>query len=216
MRATYQAGAIAVVLSVLAGGAQVLAQRTAAAAPRTAPASAARPVTPAPAPVGVQVPDDYVIGPEDLLVIGFWRDETISGDAIVRPDGKITLRLINDIQAAGLTTSQLRLNLEQAASKFLTDPTATVAVKAINSRKVHVIGEVGKVGAYPINAPMSVMQLLSIAGGVTEYAKKDKIQILRDVNGKTQSLKFNYQQVLEGKKLEQNILLKPGDTVTVP
>jgi polysaccharide export outer membrane protein len=217
MRAAIHAIGLAFAVSVLAGS-TAAAQRTTPAAPaRPAPAPTAKPGAPAPAPVAVKLPDDYVIGPEDVIIVQFWQDDTISGETTVRPDGKITLRLLNDIQAAGLTTDQLRQSVEAAALKCcLTEPTATVAVKVINSRKVFITGEVGKGGPYAINGPMSVMQLITTAGGVTEYAKRDKILIHRTENGKKQALKFNYEQVLEGKKLEQDILLKPGDLVTVP
>jgi polysaccharide biosynthesis/export protein len=185
-----------------------------------APAPAARPATPAAAPAappaGVRVPEDYVIGPEDILLISFWRDDSMSGEAVVRPDGKITLKLLNDIDVVGLTPEQLRQKLAKDAKKFLEEPAPTVIVKQINSRKVFITGEVTKPGPYPLNAPTTVIQLITVAGGLNEYAKSEEIGILRTENGKTMRLPFNYKQVREGKKLEQNVLLKPGDTVIVP
>jgi polysaccharide biosynthesis/export protein len=185
-----------------------------------APAPAARPATPAAAPAappaGVRVPEDYVIGPEDILLISFWRDDSMSGEAVVRPDGKITLKLLNDIDVVGLTPEQLRQKLAKDATKFLEEPAPTVIVKQINSRKVFITGEVTKPGPYPLNAPTTVIQLITVAGGLNEYAKSEEIGILRTENGKTMRLPFNYKQVREGKKLEQNVLLKPGDTVIVP
>ncbi len=170
-----------------------------------------------PARVGVTPPADYVIGPEDVLTIEFWRDDQISGEATVRPDGKITLKLLNDIQAAGLTPEQLREVLVTSATKFLEDPSATVIVKAINSRKVMVMGEVNKTGPLPLNGPMTVLQALGMAGGVTEYAQKNKIAVIRGQPGRTPlRIPFDYEAIGEGKKLEQNIYLLPGDTVFVP
>jgi polysaccharide export outer membrane protein len=195
----------------IAAVAPAYAQRSAAAAPAATPALA----TPPPV-AGVPVPDGYVIGPEDVLAVQFWRDDQISGDAVVRPDGKITLRLLNDVDAAGLTPEQLRERLMQAASKFLEDPQATVAVKSINSRKVYITGEIIKSGPFAINSPMTVLQLITMAGGLTEYAKRDKILVHRLESGRPIVLKFDYEAVLEGKKLEQNILLRPNDQVTVP
>jgi polysaccharide export outer membrane protein len=134
----------------------------------------------------------------------------------VRPDGRITLPLLNEVSAAGLTLEQLRQNIKAAAEKFVDDPSVTVDVKAINSRKVFITGEVGKPGPYALMGPTTVMQLLAMAGGVNEYAKADNISILRTENGKQVSMRFNYKDVLNRKNLKQNIELKPGDTVVVP
>jgi polysaccharide export outer membrane protein len=176
---------------------------------------------PAPAPAaqavqGVPLPEGYVIGPEDVLSIRFWRDDQMSADAIVRPDGKITLNLLNDIEASGLTPPQLREVLAKAATKFLEDPTVTVIVKQINSRKVMVIGEVAKQGPQPLNGPLTVLGAIGQAGGFTDYADKEKILIIRTEGGKQVPRRFNYKEVVEGRKLEQNIFLMPGDIVTVP
>jgi polysaccharide biosynthesis/export protein len=182
-----------------------------------APATAATPRTEAPVvPAGVATPADYVIGPDDLLGIVFWREQDLSSEVTVRPDGKISLPLLNDIQATGLTPEQLRSNLTQAANRYVEDPAVTVVVKAINSRKVFITGEVGKPGPYPISGPTTVLQLIATAGGVQEYAKVERIVVMRTENGKTVSHKFNYKQVSQGKNLLQNIELKPGDTIVVP
>ncbi len=187
-----------------------------AAAQGAAPAPAAGQRTAPPAPAGVTPPPDYVIGPEDLLVIQFWRDEQMSGETMVRPDGMITVKLLNDIQASGLTPNQLREVLLKEATRFLEDPSVTVVVKQINSRKVRVMGEVAKQGPLPINGPLTVLQALGEAGGVTEYADKSKIVIIRTENGKQRSIPFDYEAVSKGRKLEQIIPLMPGDTVLVP
>lgn len=185
--------------------------------PQPAPAAPAQTPAAAPAiPTGVTPPADYVIGTDDQLVIIFWREKDMSAEVSVRPDGKISLPLLNDIQAAGLTPEQLRLALTEAAGKYIEEPTVTVVVKAINSRRVFITGQVAKPGPYLLTSPTTVLQALASAGGVSEYAKTDQIQVIRTENGKTTSYRFNYKDVLKGKKLEQNVLLKPGDTIIIP
>ena len=182
--------------------------------------NAARPATPAASltvvPKGVDTPPDYVIGPDDVLSIVFWRDKDMSDDVAVRPDGKISLPLLNEMQAAGLTPEQLRVALTTAANKFVEDPAITVVVKAINSRKVFITGMVAKPGPYSLTGPTTVLQLIATAGGVAEYAKSDRIMVMRTENGKTIGRRFNYKDVSEGKNLQQNLELKPGDTIVVP
>ncbi len=167
-------------------------------------------------PAGVEAPADYVIGPDDVLTVVFWREKELSSEVAVRPDGKITLPLVNDIQAAGLTPEQLRDELTKAAEKFVEGPTVTVVVKQINSRKVFVTGMVSKPGPYPLMGPTTVLQLIATAGGLHEFADKKNIRILRTVNGKQTAIRFNYEDVRKGKNLQQNIELKPGDTIIVP
>src|SRR5262249_44351728 len=152
----------------------------------------------------------------DVLTIVFWRDKDMSSDVSVRPDGKISLPLLNDVEALGLTPEQLRLHLTESANTLLEDPTVSVVVKAINSRKVFITGEVGKPGPYPLSGPTTVLQMIATAGGVNEYADSKNIQIMRTEDGKPVSHKFNYQDVIKGKKVAQNIVLKPGDTIVVP
>ena len=200
---------IAVALSL---GASLLAQAT---PPKPTAANGAKPAAPV-IPTGVTPPPDYVIGPDDVLTIVFWRDKDMSSDVSVRPDGKISLPLVNEVQAAGLTPEQLRVQVTEAAAKLIEDPTVTIVVKAINSRRVFVTGNVGKPSVYPLSAPTTVLQMIATAGGILEYAKAKDIRIMRTENGKSVSFKFNYKDVSQGKKLEQNILLKPGDTIIVP
>ncbi|MDH4062922.1 MAG: polysaccharide biosynthesis/export family protein [Acidobacteriota bacterium] len=164
----------------------------------------------------VVTPPDYVIGPDDALSVVFWREKDMSGDVVVRPDGMISLPLLNDVMAAGLTPEQLRERLTQQASVFLNDPQATVVVKEINSRKVYITGEVEKPGSYPLNSRLSVMQLIAMAGGLKEYAKSDRIVVMRVEQSREVRYRFDYKKVLEGKNLEQNLDLRPGDTVVVP
>ena len=183
------------------------------AAPGPAPAPA--PAKPEVAP-RVTLPDGYVIGTDDVLSVMFWRDKDMSVDAVVRPDGKITLPLINDIQAAGLTPDQLRERLNVEAATFLENPAASVFVKAINSRKVFITGEVQKPGSYVLTGPMTVLQLIATAGGLAPYARRSEIVIMRIEGGKPVALSFDYEAISKRNKLDQNILLKPGDTVLVP
>ena len=189
------------------------APATAQSAPQAVPNGAAAPAT---APPAAALPPGYLIGADDILWVVFWRDKEMTAEVVVRPDGKISLPLINDVQAAGLTPEQLRTQLTEAAGKLIEDPNVTVVVKTINSRKVFVTGQVGKPGPYPLSAPTTVLQLLATAGGVLEYADSKEIRIMRTEDGKQVSHKFNYKDVIKGKNLKQNIELKPGDTVIVP
>jgi polysaccharide export outer membrane protein len=161
------------------------------------------------------LPKGYVIGPEDVLSIVVWREKDLAGDVIVRPDGMISLPLLNDVQAAGYTPEQLAVIVEKAAIKYVTDSDTTVIVKQINSRKVYVLGEVGKPGAFPLTSEMNVLQLIASVGGLAEFADKKNVMILRMENGRERRFKFNYNEVIEGKNLQQNIMLQPGDTVLV-
>jgi polysaccharide export outer membrane protein len=147
----------------------------------------------------------------------FWReqDKGLTTDVVVRPDGKISVPMLNDVQAAGLTPEQLAAAVQQAASKYIRDAVATVVVRQIHSRKVFVIGEVSKPGPVQLGSDMNVMQVLAEAGGFLEHANKTDVVIVRNEGGREQRFKFNYKDVLRGKKLEQNIKLLPGDTVLV-
>jgi len=213
----------ALLLSTLASAAPALAQ-TPPAAPRpgaTQPTARPAPTTRGPRPTqgpsavastGIATPTDYVIGPDDLLGIVFWRDADMTQDVTVRPDGLITLPLIKDVKAAGLTPVQLTEQIQKAASQFIEDPNVTVVVRQINSRNVFITGQVARPGPYPVSGQLTVLQLIAIAGGLTEYAD-GKAMIIQA--GKDKPSEFNYNDVSKGKKLEQNIVLKPGDTVTV-
>jgi polysaccharide export outer membrane protein len=181
-----------------------------------------KPAPPTQAPAAPQVvpPADYVIGSDDVLIVMFRREKDMSAEAVVRPDGKITLPLINDLYVAGLTTDQLRAKVTDEAKRFVEDPSVTVMVKQINSRKVFITGQVGRAGPYPLGDRMTVMQLISMAGGLTEYAKKKDIVIIREAGvkpgGKPLTFRFNYDDVVKLKNLASNIDLRPGDTVVVP
>ena len=157
----------------------------------------------------------FVIGVGDVLAITFWRDERLSRDVLVRPDGKIALPLINDVGAAGSTPEQLASVLATAASKYITEPDVTVIVKEIHSRRVFVVGEVVTPGAVTLTGDMTVLQVLGVAGGLHEYADKKHIVILRSERGQQKRFTFNYEEILSGKNMKQNILLQPDDTIVV-
>jgi polysaccharide biosynthesis/export protein len=162
------------------------------------------------------VPPGYVIGTDDLLSIVYWKDKDMSADAKVRPDGRIALPLINEVQAAGLTPEQLQRRLTEESKKFMEDASITVVVREINSRRAFITGEVNKPGPYPLTSATTVMQLISLAGGLRDYANAKNIMIMRSEGGRQIALKFNYKDVASGKNLKQNIELQPGDTVVVP
>jgi len=201
--------------------AQAQPARPTAAAPAQTPArTVAPPPVVAPGiPVvapGINVPPEYTIGADDVLSVVFWRDKELTADVTVRPDGKISLPLLNDVQASGLTPAQLKDRIVEESKKYVEDPNVTVVVKEIRSRRVFITGEVRKPGPYLLTGAMTVLQMISIAGGLGDYAKPDKISIVRVENGKPASFRFNYKEVINGKKLNQNIELKPGDTIIVP
>ncbi len=158
----------------------------------------------------------YTIGEEDVLAINVWKEPEISRTVPVRPDGKISLPLANDVQAAGLTPMQLSMVITERLRKFLADPQVTVIVTAINSRRIYLVGEVARAGAFPMLPNMTVLQALSSAGGFTQFANLKGIYVLRNEHGKQFKLPFNYKEVLKGNRPEQNVILKPGDTIVVP
>ena len=159
---------------------------------------------------------NYVIGSQDMLDISVWREPDFSRTVPVRPDGKISLPLLNDMQAAGLTPSQLAAELTKTLSKFVTNPQVTIIVTQINSQRFYVLGEAARPGAYTLIPEMTILQALSNAGGFTPYANSKKIYLLREENGRQQKLLFNYKDVIGGKRTEQNIVLQNGDTIVVP
>jgi len=157
-------------------------------------------------------PKTFIIGAEDMLVVRVWREPELSGQFMVRPDGKISLPLVNEVQAAGQTPEQLTASIAQGLSKFMNHPEVAVVVSQVNSRKYYIQGEVGRPGAYPLVVPTTVLEALSNAAGFREFANTKKIVILR--NGKERLL-FNYKEVTKGKHTDQNILLQPGDQIIV-
>jgi polysaccharide biosynthesis/export protein len=158
----------------------------------------------------------YKIGPQDALRIDVWKEPEISRTVPVRPDGKISLPLLNDVQAAGLTPMQLADVISEGLKKFINNPQVTVSVSEINSRRVYVSGEVTRPGSMSLLPNMTVLQALSTSGGFTQFAKIKNIYVLRTKDGKPEKLPFNYKEVMNGKKPEQNVLLQSGDVIVVP
>ena len=158
----------------------------------------------------------YTIGAEDVLTVNVWKEPDISRSVPVRPDGKISLPLLNDVQAAGLTPQQLADSIRDGLKKYMSDPEVTVIVTAVNSRKVYVLGEVTKPGVIPLLSGMTVLQALASSGTFTQFANLKGIYVLRTENGKQVKHLFNYKAVVKGQNEQENIELKPGDTIVVP
>ena len=188
-----------------------------ASGPSASGPAAARPAAAAAGTVvGAPLPAKYVIGVGDVLAVAFWREQALSGDVVVRPDGKISLPLLNDVQASGATPEELARTLARAAVKFVDEPDVAVIVKEIHSRRVFLVGQVATPGMVPLTGEMNVLQLLAVGGGLLEYADRKNIVITRTQDRQEMRFKFNYDDVLKGKNVRQNILLRPGDTVVVP
>jgi polysaccharide export outer membrane protein len=179
-------------------------------------ADAATDTKPAPAevkpPAAPVDPKAYLIGPEDVISIRVWHEPENSGQFVVRPDGKISVPLIGDILASGITPYQLSLNIAEGLQKIMVHPEVTVGVERVNSKKYYIQGEVNRPGSYPLVIDTTVLEALVNAGGFRDFANTKKIVILRG----SERLKFNYHEVTHGKKMEQNILVKPGDQIIVP
>jgi polysaccharide export outer membrane protein len=162
-----------------------------------------------------QAGPEYVIGPEDVLHIAVWKENDLTTTLPVRPDGKISLPLLDDVQAAGLTPKRLADSVTEKLRKYIADPRVTVVVTAINSKRIYLVGEVLHAGAMPMLPNMTVLQALSSAG-LNQFANTKRIYILRTVNGKQQKLPVNYRKLVKGEEIEQNYILQPGDTIVVP
>jgi polysaccharide export outer membrane protein len=162
------------------------------------------------------VEDEYIIGPTDVLEIHVWREPDLSRTIPVRPDGKITLPLLSDVQASGLTPLELKVKIEKRLAEFVESATVSVAVQEIHSKNIFVLGQVASPGQYPLQQDLTVLQALSLAGGLAEWADRGNVVILREENGKQSRIKFDYKKVSKGKHLEKNIVLQPGDTIIVP
>lgn len=163
-----------------------------------------------------EVNPDYKIGPQDVVRVDVWKEPDISRTIPVRPDGKISLPLLNDVQAAGLTSVQLAGVIRDGLTKYITSPQVTVTIMEINSRRVYCTGEVMKPGAMPLLPNMTALQAISSCGGFTQFARIKNIYVLRVEDGKQVQHPFNYRDVVKGKKPEDNIVLQPGDVIVVP
>jgi polysaccharide export outer membrane protein len=159
---------------------------------------------------------DFLIGPGDVLDISVWKDEALARSCVVRPDGVISFPLIGEVRAGGMTVSQLRTDMEQKLATYVPDVVLTVEVKQVNSMLIYIIGKVKSPGKFILNANIDVLQALAMAGGLNEFANGNKIKVFRQENDETIMFPFEYDEVVEGKRLEQNINLKRGDIVVVP
>ncbi len=168
-------------------------------------------------PSAIPAEGDYRVGSGDILEISVWKEPEVSSPAVViRPDGKISLPLVSDLFVNGKTPMEIQAMLADRLGPYIKSPIVTVTVKTIRSKKVYVLGEVGHPGSYDITQPVTVLQMLTEAGGLLPFAKQKAIYVLRNEGGKQQKLAFNYKDVVSGKKIEQNVQLQPGDTVVVP
>jgi polysaccharide export outer membrane protein len=159
----------------------------------------------------------YVIGENDILEVDVWKDKEISRTVPVRPDGKISLPLVGEIQASGMTPLQLQEDIAHRLKNFLENPGVTVIVSDPRSHHFNVVGQIAKPGTYPLSQSMTVLDAISAAGGFRDFAKETKIYVLRTTPGGSQErLPFNYKDAIKGKKPENNVVLKPGDTIVVP
>jgi polysaccharide biosynthesis/export protein len=179
--------------------------------------AAAQPTTANAAAQSAQTDPAYVIGAQDVLSISVWKNAELTEAAVpVRPDGKISMPLLNDIQAAGLTPDQLKDHITQGLKNVMDNPIVTVIVTQMNSQRVYITGEVAKPGAYPLLPQMTILQALSSAGGFTQFANLKKIYMFRTVSGKQVDFPFDYKDVIHGKNMSENVVLQPGDTIVVP
>jgi polysaccharide biosynthesis/export protein len=170
----------------------------------------------APAPGDVVIGSNYRIGPGDVLGISVWKDDALTKEVVVLPDGVISFPLLGLIQAAGKTVAQLKSELEERISQYAPDPVLNLEVKQVNSMIVYVIGRVNAPNRFVLNTNVSVLQALSMAGGLNPFAKRNSVKVFRTEGGKTRTFPFQYDEVVEGRHLEQNIELNRGDVIVVP
>jgi polysaccharide export outer membrane protein len=212
---TLRSAALVLLLAPVVASAQQSVTRPAIATPAPPPAPAeAAPATPA----LVAPPTDasrYIIAPEDNLQITVWKEPSISGTLPVRPDGMISLALVGDLQASGLTPMQLSAAIAERLKKFIQDPNVTVTLLGVHAKQIFLLGEIIHVGSFPLIPGMTPLQAISTAGGLTPFANPKKIYILRGEQGKQQKIPFNYKKAVKEGNL-QGIALQPGDTIVVP
>jgi len=213
---------VAVVTSALAAGAQTEAASAAesaaerAAEPEPAASWPAETTQPATGSLAGDAPD-YTIGSADMVRIAVWRNPELSAEVPVRPDGRISVPLLGDVAASGLTTTELRKRIAAGLSEYVTAPDVTVVVTQVNSKVVFLVGEVARSTALPLNRQMRVLDAIAMAGGFTPFADKGDIKILRPLpDGSVEEHEFNYGKFVKGKKPESNLVLQPGDTIVVP
>ena len=175
------------------------------------------PSSSASASVQAEGSDQYVIGSEDVLAVNIWKEPELSRVVPVRPDGKITLPLVGDVQAGGLTPHQLQGNIATGLHAYVATPEVTVIVQEVKSQKFNIVGEIARPGSYSLTRSMTVLDAIALGGGLRDFAKAKSIYVLRsDRDGSHSKLAFNYKDVIKGKNLAQNVELRSGDTVVVP
>lgn len=190
------------------GNAPAASNPPAAAAPaETTPAASAKAATAS--------DDSYIIGSSDVLNVTVWKEPTLSGPLLVRPDGKVSMPLLGDLQASGLKPMALAAQISEKLKKFIKDPQVSVVVTSVHNNYVYLLGEVGRKGPVVMTPDMSLLEAISSGGGLTDYANKKKIYILRTVDGKQQRIPVDYKKALKGGE-SYNVSLQPGDTIVVP
>jgi polysaccharide export outer membrane protein len=186
----------------------------------TIPAFAQPPTDAKPAPVSSQVqgvdPTTYRVGAEDVLEISVWREDALKKEVLVRPDGGVSYPLIGEVRAAGKTVLEIREDVAKRLEKFIPDPAVSVTILKTGSQRVYVIGKVNKPGEFALGRYVDVLQALSMAGGLTPFADGNDIRVMRRDGDRQVSFPFEYNRVVRGQKLEQNIPLRAGDVVVVP
>jgi polysaccharide export outer membrane protein len=202
-------------LGLLAGSIWLAAQDTPQKPQETPPPEPAKPETAEPAkttPLPVNVdPKTFSLGPEDVIQVRVWREPDLSGQLVVRPDGKITMPLIREVDAAGLSPEQLTARISEALSKYINNPQVLVQVLAVRSKRYLISGEIGRPGAYPLAGPITVFEAITLAGGFRDFANTKNIIIIRG----TQRLRFNYKDIVKGKNPSQNVSLQNDDKIIV-
>ncbi len=158
----------------------------------------------------------YLVGPEDVLEISVWREESLQREVLVRPDGRISFPLVGDLKVAGSTPAEIQAKLSKSLKKFIPDPVVTVVITKVGGYKIYIIGQVQKSGQYAVGRYLDVVQALALAGGLTPYAAESKIKIFRRENGVQKIIPFRYDAIKKGKGLKQNIILKSDDLIIVP
>ena len=169
-----------------------------------------------PTQTGVASADSYTIGPGDLLAVDVWKEPDLSKQAVVRLDGKISLPLVNEVDAAGLTCGELRTQLAEKYQNFVSAPVVSVTLVESRSKRIYVSGKVAKPNEYPLQKNMTVAQAISLAGGLTEWADSSDVKLIRKMKGVQKTFRVNYDAIVSGKDLSQNVLLEPDDTIFVP
>jgi polysaccharide export outer membrane protein len=207
-------------ITALAQDAAQGSDSTNAAAPATPSEAKATPLPPSNTPasrVPAIQPANYIVGVGDVLEVNVWKENELSKTVPVRPDGMITLPLVGELKAVGLTPVQLQEQITNALTKVVSEPQVTVMVVSVNSMSFNIMGNVNKPGYYPLTRPISILDAIALSGGFRDFAKQNKIYVLRkSENGTEQRLKFNYKEVIKGKKMAQNITLQPHDTLVIP